>query len=306
MKKLALLPLLLVVACNSGGSDSESTENAEGAEAAPAAMAAGPTWNAVAGVNETVQGTTANEREASTINADGCWGYIPNNAHATIHVAEAGQYNVAAVAGDMSDLTLAIQGPDGSFFCDDDGGSEILQPMVDAMFAPGDYNVFVGTFSEDTNAAFTLTLTPGAVADAPAGGGGAAALVTTGTAPTTTANGTYGGLTIPAETAAHTFNGNAGGPNSANALNPMCFGQIAAAPDHVLEVQAAQHLNLAVLSQGDLTLTVQGPNGVFYCNDDDNGLNPGIHETFAPGTYNVYVGVLFGTDTPAYTMSVSR
>lgn len=50
-------------------------------------------------------------------------------------------------SGGSSDTTLMVRLPDGSLWCDDDGGGE-LQPMVEGMVStPGRVEVFVGGYS---------------------------------------------------------------------------------------------------------------------------------------------------------------
>jgi hypothetical protein len=52
-----------------------------------------------------------------------------------------------AGTGGSNDTTLMVRMPDGSFWCDDDGGGE-LQPMVEGMVTmPGRVEVFVGGYS---------------------------------------------------------------------------------------------------------------------------------------------------------------
>lgn len=42
------------------------------------------------------------------------------------------------------DLTLAVRGPDGGMYCNDD--SDGLSPMIEETLAPGEYDVWVGTY----------------------------------------------------------------------------------------------------------------------------------------------------------------
>lgn len=52
-----------------------------------------------------------------------------------------------AGVGGSNDTTLMVRMPDGSYWCDDDGGGE-LQPMVEGMVSmPGRVEVFVGGYS---------------------------------------------------------------------------------------------------------------------------------------------------------------
>jgi hypothetical protein len=55
---------------------------------------------------------------------------------------------IFSVASD-ADTTLVINGADGSWICDDDGGNEGMNPSVSIQNAPsGQYDVWVGTYSQ--------------------------------------------------------------------------------------------------------------------------------------------------------------
>jgi heat shock protein HslJ len=58
------------------------------------------------------------------------------------------------------DTTLQVLAPDGNYYCDDDfQGSENINPWLKLAAANGTYHVWVGSFSLDTQAAGTLTIT---------------------------------------------------------------------------------------------------------------------------------------------------
>ncbi|MFN3449881.1 MAG: peptidase S1 [Roseococcus sp.] len=72
-----------------------------------------------------------------------------------------------------------------------------------------------------------------------------------------------------------------------------CVGTIADAPDVRLNYRAGQGLPLyiSVRSNADTTLVINLPNGRWICNDDFDGLNPGIVFTHPmSGQYDIWIG----------------
>ncbi|WP_027283262.1 hypothetical protein [Rubritepida flocculans] len=72
-----------------------------------------------------------------------------------------------------------------------------------------------------------------------------------------------------------------------------CVGTIADAPDVRLNYRAGQGLPLyiSVRSNADTTLVINLPNGRWICNDDFDGLNPGIVFTNPmSGQYDIWIG----------------
>jgi serine protease Do/protease YdgD len=72
-----------------------------------------------------------------------------------------------------------------------------------------------------------------------------------------------------------------------------CVGTIADAPDVRLNYRAGQGLPLyiSVRSNADTTLVINLPNGRWICNDDFNGLNPGIvFNQPMSGQYDIWIG----------------
>ena len=85
-----------------------------------------------------------------------------------------------------------------------------------------------------------------------------------------------------------------GGPIDASRLGGGCVGMIANAPDYEFTYTAGSFpLSFGVVSQGDTSLIINGPDGRWYCNDDAEGLNPilswGRPQT---GSYDVWVGAV--------------
>jgi hypothetical protein len=83
----------------------------------------------------------------------------------------------------------------------------------------------------------------------------------------------------------------------------MCRGYADAAPDYQLTFEAGNVFDLYIYAQseGDATLIVNGPDGAWACNDDQDGLNPGlVFENPTSGVYDIWVGTYWeGGDTDA-------
>ncbi len=94
--------------------------------------------------------------DASTYSST-CSGYIATDPDFNLNY-ESGFLPLIFSVGSESDTTLAINLPDGSWLCDDDGG-EGLNPMLEISDAEtGVYNIWVGTFDEDTNPSAVLSI----------------------------------------------------------------------------------------------------------------------------------------------------
>ena len=89
-------------------------------------------------------------RAGGDMNADrigsNCRGYITNQPDYRLHY-EAGSLPLIISVDAESDTTLVVNAPDGSFYCDDDGG-EGLNPSI-RFDGPksGRYEIWVGTYS---------------------------------------------------------------------------------------------------------------------------------------------------------------
>lgn len=92
----------------------------------------------------------------------------------------------------------------------------------------------------------------------------------------------------------YAVNVTAGGTIPAERLGgSQCVGTIADAPDVRLNYRAGQGLPLylSVVSNTDTTLVVNLPNGQWACNDDFQGVNPGlIFRNPLSGQYDIWVG----------------
>ena len=85
-----------------------------------------------------------------------------------------------------------------------------------------------------------------------------------------------------------------GGSIDASRLGGACVGMIARAPDYEFSYTAGSFpLSFGVVSNGDTSLVINGPDGRWYCNDDSDGLNPVL--TWGrpqSGSYDVWVGAV--------------
>ena len=110
--------------------------------------------------------------------------------------------------------------------------------------------------------------------------------------------GVSGGQTgVPAgQVDASTYGDTATGP---------CRGTIAAAPDHMMTLDAAFSslaIEVTATDAGDTALVLAGPGGV-WCNDDTNGLNPSVVSTFGAGTYSVWIASYSAAQNHPYTIT---
>lgn len=85
-----------------------------------------------------------------------------------------------------------------------------------------------------------------------------------------------------------------GGGNQASDLGSSCVGTVGSSPDVVLNFDSSGgRLAIGVLAGTDTSLVINGPDGRFYCNDDNSGLNPGLVWGRAPsGQYDIWVGAV--------------
>ncbi|HYD72030.1 MAG TPA: peptidase S1 [Candidatus Binatia bacterium] len=75
-----------------------------------------------------------------------CRGFIANAPDVRLNYS-AGQYQLMISADASADTTLVINGPDGSWYCDDDGGNNGMNPLIRFNSpASGQYDIWVGTY----------------------------------------------------------------------------------------------------------------------------------------------------------------
>jgi hypothetical protein len=95
----------------------------------------------------------------------------------------------------------------------------------------------------------------------------------------------------------------------ASTFSPECRGYVPAAPQHTITLTAPfATLRFSVHSDPtDTTIVVRSPTGQVFCNDDTNGLNPEIVNSFPAGPVQIFVGNYSSSAPPApYTMDISQ
>ncbi|MFN8379586.1 MAG: hypothetical protein U0452_13040 [Anaerolineae bacterium] len=218
------------------------------------------------------------------------------------------------VGADGTDPTLIVRMPDGQWYCNDDS-FESKNPTVDIIGSPitGQAQIWVGNFSApDISVAGTIYLTRGSAtpvnpaASTPFTGLTEINLVPAAqvqSLPTASALATgplnpyaepnYGSAALNSGNPPYVVAVVGGGEQDASKANSSCVGAVSAQPDFRFDWGgAAIPLRLFVTGEGDPTLVVLGPDGVFRCNDDSsNSVFPTVDIPAAlPGAYAVWVG----------------
>ncbi|MDH5493132.1 MAG: hypothetical protein OEY14_14350, partial [Myxococcales bacterium] len=105
----------------------------------------------------------------------------------------------------------------------------------------------------------------------------------------------------------HIVSGTSGGQTDASSKSSQCRGWISSTPDHILRVRTSfSFLRIVVASSEDTTLVVAGPSGQLRCDDDTYELNPSVEGSFAPGTYQIWVGSYRRGTNAAYQLGFSE
>jgi hypothetical protein len=103
----------------------------------------------------------------------------------------------------------------------------------------------------------------------------------------------------------------AGGDIDASSKFNDCKGFISSAPDVRLfwegESSSGLTIKISAISNADTTLVVNGPDGKWYCNDDDGeDSNPSIELTPVAGRYEIWVGTYSSGETKKAVLGISE
>ncbi len=201
-----------------------------------------------------------------------------------------------------ADTTLAINAPDGRWYCNDDvTENENLNPAV--TFEPaqaGWYNIWVGSFNIDEYASGTLYVTTverevsDFVTAAPGQGGGPTGQLDPHALP----NFSIANLVAGFAPDPHMVRMGTGGDLAVADLLPgdaRCAGYVSSAPDYRIKYTAAgiqRFLRFFFVGNGDTTLVILDPNESWTCDDDSGGWPHPMITVANPlsGYYSIWVG----------------
>lgn len=241
--------------------------------------------SAETGRQELVLGATLYaQNEMRPLSPDYCPGYGQFDAADAVLTLDQATDRLSVFAMSERDLTMAVVRPDGSVICNDDAFD--LNPAVTLEgAAAGDYQIFVGGYSQGGTGSYALFASIGAPAfsnavldleAAPRAGSGVFDITAAG----------QGQLLATAPVVAND-------PMEMLPIGGFCPGfSDVSAPDFVMTLDASQpQISLYARSQTDLVLAVRAPDGSWLCNDDNYELSPGLSfENAQPGDYLVFVG----------------
>lgn len=224
------------------------------------------------------------ETEMRALSSDYCPGYSRFDAADAVLTLDQASDRFSIFAMSNRDLTMAVVGPDGTVLCNDDAFQ--LNPAVSFDNAQaGEYQVFVGAYSQGDEGVYDLFASAGAPAfsdsvldlsAAPRAGSGVFDIDQAG----------QGQFLANARVAAND-------PMEMLPIGSYCPGFTdVSAPDYVMTLDAAQPMiSLYARSQADLVMAVRAPDGSWSCNDDSFELNPAVtYENAQAGDYLIFVG----------------
>ncbi|MCP2680476.1 hypothetical protein NHF45_13145 [Maricaulaceae bacterium NA33B04] len=236
-----------------------------------------------------------------------CSGYI--TAEPTVEVRYDGSSDFHIYTSGSADVTLAVNGPDGTWYCNDDGATGANAGVSLTSGTTGTYDIYVGTFSQGERQT-RLNISEIAM-DYGTGSGSSG-----GSSSSSSAN-----ISLPARYGNRTISGGflpdpwtmdvtAGGPlraNDAINANTFCSGYITAEPTVEVRYDGSSDFHIYTSGSADVTLAVNGPDGTWYCNDDGaSGANAGVSLTSGTtGTYDIYVGT-FSQGSQSTRLNISE
>lgn len=218
---------------------------------------------------------------------------------------EAGDPPLFISAQSETDTTLAVNAPDGAWYCDDDT-NEADPSLAFSDPQSGVYDIYVGTFFPGEPAPARLLISELQGGEGPSSDGQL-------------------DIALPALAGDHalqtgfrpdpyTIEVEAGGPIDASgggAAEPgmVCTGLVTRAPTIQLDWSGEGGLlSLFVQSGRDTTLVVNMPDGSWMCDDDGGvGFDAALTLESAPsGIYDIYVGRFFGAEALPAVLNISE
>lgn len=87
-----------------------------------------------------------------TVSSD-CRGFVTNAPDVELHYSAGTSLPLILSVNSRSDTTLVVNGPDGRWYCDDDGGEGLNPSLRWNRPMSGTYHIWVGTYGSSTAAA---------------------------------------------------------------------------------------------------------------------------------------------------------
>jgi hypothetical protein len=88
-----------------------------------------------------------------------CTGYIATAPDVRLNYTAGSSLPLIISAASQSDTTLVVNGPDGSWYCDDDSGNAGMNPSLRWGTPPsGQYDIWIGTYGSASLVPATLAI----------------------------------------------------------------------------------------------------------------------------------------------------
>ncbi|MBR9826809.1 MAG: hypothetical protein GYB36_13580 [Alphaproteobacteria bacterium] len=228
--------------------------------------------------------------DASALSSE-CFGFITHQPSHSVNY-DAGSWPLYFSAATDLDGVMVVRAPDGSFHCNDDAYADHMGLNPGVMFETpqsGEYDIWVGGLG------YGAGYRPGQLHISEVGYFNTNRFARP---PMAGMQPEHGRVALRAGFAPdpHRMQVTAGGDvNAGRTIDTgMCWGSIDQAPDAWVDYTASEDFDLffSLGADVDTTLIVQGPDGLWHCDDDSAGnLNPGLRLTEPQsGRYAVWAG----------------
>ncbi|MFT4705605.1 MAG: hypothetical protein ACI81R_003316 [Bradymonadia bacterium] len=254
---------------------------------------------------EVLRGVSGGEIDASYLGrtVDGpCRGVttaLPDHMLTLTERTDSLQLNVTS----RGDTVLLVHGPDG-WRCNDDADGQ--NPSLSGTWAPGTYRVWVASYDQRFyDYALLLDFERRRPPHRPERPPIAARPDTAAT------SALYESFVYDPAAELYPI-GLDGLPGGNIDLEPLgstrtgpCDGFVSEGPQHIMTLTDTAWIEWRVESATDTTLAIHGPRG-WLCNDDSEGLNPGLGDRVTPGEYRIWVGSYRLGETGNYSLFVDQ
>lgn len=94
--------------------------------------------------------------DASSRLGGSCRGYVANAPDFRLNYSAGSSFPLILSVNSGSDTTLVVNGPDGRWYCDDDGGANLNPSLRFNSPMSGQYDIWVGTYASSSLQSATL------------------------------------------------------------------------------------------------------------------------------------------------------